>query len=74
MHLGELAGRVAGIEAPILAAASIGEVLTRMGTNSYSFELNPVFPVGSVYVTEDNTNPATLLGYGTWGLIGSLTL
>lgn len=28
------------------------------------------YPVGSMFVTFDNTNPATLLGFGTWELIG----
>lgn len=25
-----------------------------------------VFPVGSTYVTQSNTNPSTILGFGTW--------
>lgn len=31
-----------------------------------------IFPVGSIYSnTSDSTNPATLLGFGTWAAIGS---
>ena len=25
-----------------------------------------VFPIGSTYVTQTNTNPSTILGFGTW--------
>lgn len=28
--------------------------------------LQTIFPVGSTYVTQDNTNPNTILGFGTW--------
>ena len=33
-----------------------------------------MFPVGSTYPTVVNTNPATLLGFGTWASIGSGTV
>lgn len=32
--------------------------------------VNMAFPVGSVYITSTNQNPANLLGRGTWSLIG----
>ena len=25
-----------------------------------------VFPIGSTYITQSNTNPSTILGFGTW--------
>lgn len=25
-----------------------------------------VFPIGSTYITQDNTNPSTILNFGTW--------
>ena len=28
--------------------------------------LELVFPIGSTYVTQTNTNPSTILGFGTW--------
>lgn len=33
--------------------------------------LQQVYPVGSVYFSVSNTNPATTFGFGTWELIGS---
>jgi len=32
--------------------------------------LEDMFPVGAVYLTVVNTNPAVLLGFGTWVQIG----
>jgi hypothetical protein len=32
---------------------------------------NALFPVGGIYATVGNTNPNTLLGFGTWSLITS---
>ena len=46
------------------------------GTNRYITSgylktfINP-FPVGSVFLAVVSTNPATLLGYGTWSAIGA---
>lgn len=28
--------------------------------------LKAVFPIGSTYITQENTNPNTILGFGTW--------
>ena len=28
--------------------------------------LKAVFPIGSTYITQDNTNPNSILGFGTW--------
>lgn len=51
-----------------------GQVLTSNGVsalptwqNAQSGILSSVYPVGSVYINySDNTNPATLFGFGTW--------
>lgn len=38
------------------------EILNRMQKEL----LETVFPVGSTYVTQESTNPSTILGFGTW--------
>lgn len=32
------------------------------------------FPVGSIFITDSIDNPNTLLAYGTWTLVGTLTI
>lgn len=38
------------------------EILNKMQTDL----LKAVFPIGSTYITQENTNPNTILGFGTW--------
>ena len=40
-------------------------------TDIIRFGKNESFPIGSVFFTSINKNPNTLLGYGTWVLIGN---
>ena len=37
-------------------------------------EVEALFPTGSTYLTVVNSNPATLLGFGSWASIGSGTV
>ena len=40
--------------------------------NSLGADLKNIYPVGSVYINaNDDTSPATLLGFGTWSPIGA---
>ena len=36
--------------------------------------LKVVFPIGSTYVTQTNTNPNTILGFGTWEIFEKFDL
>ena len=38
------------------------EILNKMQTDL----LKVVFPIGSTYITQENTNPNSILGFGTW--------
>ena len=40
--------------------------IAELGTQLKTLILQTVFPVGSIYTTTNNTNPATLFGFGTW--------
>lgn len=62
-------------------SADPGQYITVRLTNGTSFEsasgggggvtMDQVWPVGSVFISVVSTNPATLLGVGTWSAIGA---
>jgi hypothetical protein len=39
------------------------------GVNGLDANVSTMFPIGSIYITTNATNPATLFGFGTWELI-----
>ena len=45
-------------EAPALSDTTLNDMQKGL--------LELVFPIGSTYVTQTNTNPSTILGFGTW--------
>lgn len=58
---------------PTAPTASYGTATTQVATTAFvQTALQAVYPVGSVYINAGvSTNPATLLGFGTWTAIGS---
>jgi hypothetical protein len=58
---------------PAAPTASPGTNTTQLATTAYvTAALQVVYPVGSVYINASvTTNPATLLGFGTWVEFGS---
>jgi hypothetical protein len=58
---------------PTAPTASPGTVTTQLATCAFvSSAFSTLYPVGSVYINATNaTNPATLLGFGTWTAFGA---
>lgn len=58
---------------PTAPTASVGTNTTQIATTALVFAtLQAVYPVGSIYINaSDTTNPATLLGFGTWTAFGA---
>lgn len=58
---------------PVAPTASVGTSNTQLATTAFVVAaLAAVYPVGSVYTNAGvATNPATLLGFGTWEAFGS---
>ena len=57
---------------PLAPTATAGTNTTQLATTAFvQAALNALYPVGSIYINAAvTTNPATLLGFGTWVTIG----
>ena len=62
---------------PVAPTAAFGTDSTQIATTAFvqdavdAIDLTVLYPVGSVYTNaSDSTNPATLLGFGTWVAFG----
>lgn len=54
---------------PTAPTAAAGTVSTQIATTAFAAQA--AYPVGSIYMNaSDSTNPATLLGFGTWVALG----
>lgn len=52
--------------------ATAAEARTSLGVNTALETLALAYPIGSIYINaSDSTNPATLLGFGTWTAFGA---
>jgi hypothetical protein len=58
---------------PAAPTASSGTSTTQLATTAFvTAALSAIYPVGSIYVNAAvSTNPATLLGFGTWTAFGA---
>ena len=58
---------------PTAPTASVGTNTTQLATAALVFAtMQAIYPVGSIYINaSDTTNPATLLGFGTWTAFGA---
>lgn len=65
------------IGTPVAPTASAGTNTTQLATTAFvtaaaSATLQAVYPIGSIYINAGvTTNPATLLGFGTWTAFGA---
>jgi hypothetical protein len=68
---GQLDGSITGTTTGVTQAP--GNNTTRLATTAFvTAALQAVYPVGSIYINAGvSTNPATLLGFGTWAAFGA---
>ncbi len=58
---------------PTAPTASFGTNTTQVATTAFvQANISGAYPIGSIYINASNaTNPATLLGFGTWAAFGA---
>ncbi len=60
---------------PVAPTASPGTNTTQIATTAFvtaaALSLSTIYPIGSIYTSTVNTNPATLFGIGTWVAFGA---
>lgn len=58
---------------PLAPTAALGTNTTQIATTAFvTAALQAAYPVGSIYINAGvSTNPATLLGFGTWAAFGA---
>lgn len=61
------------IGTPVAPTATLGNNTTQLATTAFvQAALQTLYPVGSIYINSGvTTNPATLLGFGTWVAFGA---
>lgn len=71
-NLNLLGGPTAALDAGTIVDADISASANIAGSKLASDALAAAYPVGSIYMNaSDSTNPATLLGFGTWVAFGA---
>lgn len=61
VKISELAEKTTANSSDVIPVVDTGTKKMKLSTL-----LSLVFPIGSQYVTQTNTNPSTILGFGTW--------
>ena len=61
VKISELAEKTTANSSDVIPVVDTGTKKMKLSTL-----LSLVFPIGSTYVTQTNTNPSTILGFGTW--------
>ena len=69
---GEWVVGVSGATGPGLPVGGVeGQVASKVDGVDHHTHWRDVWPVGVIFMAQTSTNPANLLGFGTWVLLGA---